>query len=115
MTAEQFKVIFEVRLEKIRQVEEMKGKQYSRRGDRFSHFKDTAQDDGITPERALYDMWKKHITFTKYIIEDTKEGILPSKGMLNEIITDMMIYPAILEGLIRERIAIAQDKEDTKC
>ena len=107
MSPEQFKVIFEARLEKIRQVEEIKGKQYSRRGDRFSHLKDTAQDerdDGITPEKTLWDMWKKHITYTRYIIDDIEEGMLPSEATLDEITTDMMIYPAILEGLIRERI-----------
>ena len=114
MTPEQFEVIFEVRLDKISQIEEIKDKQYSRRNDRFSHFKDIAQDDGITPEKALWDMWKKHITYTKYIIDDIGIGILPSEEMLDEITTDMMIYPALLEGLIRERTEIAQDKKETK-
>jgi len=101
MSPEQFKVIFESRLEKIREIEELKGKQYSRRGDRFSHFKD---EGDIIPELSLWYMWHKHITYTKYIIEDIEQGILPSEEMLNEIITDMMIYPVLLEGLIRERI-----------
>ncbi|MFZ2937637.1 MAG: hypothetical protein WA066_02910 [Candidatus Omnitrophota bacterium] len=108
MTAEQFKVIFESRLEKIRQIEEIKGKQYSRGGDRFSHFKD---EGDIIPELSLWYMWHKHITYTKYIIEDIEQGILPSEKQLNEITTDMMIYPAILEGLIFERI---HNREETK-
>jgi len=114
MTPEQFKVIFEARLEKIRQKEIIKGKQYSRHGDRFSHFKDTAADENITPERALMDMWKKHITYTKYIIEDIENGMSPSEEHLDEVTGDMMIYPVLLEGLIRERIEIAQDGEETK-
>ena len=64
----------------------------------------TGEAKGETPERALWGMFYKHVTATRYLLDDIDQGILPSEGYLKELMKDMTFYPILLKGLIAERM-----------
>lgn len=49
-------------------------------------------------------MLKKHVVSVRDMVKDIERGILPSKKMLDEKITDRINYGLLLEGLFRERM-----------
>lgn len=104
MTKEHFEKILKARLEDIWITNTLKTKQYAPGTDRMEHFKGVARFDGITPEKALWDMAKKHIYAMKLLVLAIEKGDpLPPPEIRNEIYRDNAFYPILLEGLIRER------------
>jgi hypothetical protein len=84
-----------------------KQQKYAKDDDRLSHFKITGRIKNETQERGLWGMWVKQITSLLDIIENLEKDppLLPSKEMLDELISDNINYPILLEGLIIERIS----------
>lgn len=80
-----------------------KNVEYSRKRDKLHNFKKSARIDLETPERALWGMWKKHITSISDMIDDIDNGIIPTEKILDDKFTDNINYTLLLEGLIRER------------
>jgi len=118
MTFEDFSMLAESRFDYcLKLLRGKKQNKYARNNERLRHFKITGRIKGETAERALWGMWAKQITSLLDVIEDLERDplILPSEETLNELISDNSNYPVLLEGLIRERIEIAQDREETKC
>lgn len=103
MHADDFNEIAEARIARCRSTLIVKGEEYSRGGDRLHNFKTAAAIDGETPEQALWGMAKKHVVSVRDLIKDIERGIVPSRKMLDEKITDWINYGLLLEGLIEER------------
>ena len=80
-----------------------KNREYSRNNDKLHNFKRTARIDNETPERALWGMWKKHITSIADMIDDIDNGIIPDEKTMADKFNDNINYTLLLEGLIRER------------
>lgn len=104
MEAEQFNEIAERRITRCRETLLVKGKEYSRDGDRFHNFKTAAAIDGETPEKALWGMLKKHVVSVRDIIKDIDRGIVPTERTIDEKITDWINYGLLIEGLLVERM-----------
>jgi hypothetical protein len=104
MTSEKFNEIVEARIKKCLEILCRKAREYSRDNDRLSNFKRAALFEDEEPEIALRGMLTKHIVSVYDIVDDVEfEGILPSKELLGEKITDCINYLMLLEGLIEER------------
>jgi len=103
MHADEFNEIAEARIAHCRSILIVKGKEYSRDGDRLHNFKTAAAIDGETPEQALWGMAKKHVVSVRDMVNDIERGIVPSRKMLDEKITDWINYGLLLEGLVEER------------
>jgi hypothetical protein len=108
LKATEFNEIAEARIEHCRNTLIIKGEEYSRDGDRLHNFKTAAAIDGETPEMALWGMLKKHVVSVRDMVADTERGIVPSKKMVDEKITDWINYGLLLEGLIMERAMLAK-------
>jgi hypothetical protein len=104
VTKDRFEQILKARLEDLWLTNTTKSKQYAPGQDRMVHFKGVAEFDGITPEKALWDMAKKHMYAMKLLCLAIENGEpLPPAEVRNEIYRDNAFYPILLEGLIRER------------
>lgn len=103
MNYEEFDVIVEERLEKIREILGKKAEEYAR-GDRLSNFKRAAAAERCTPERALIGMWMKHVISILDMVDDLEMEIVAPAEMWDEKIGDAINYLVLLEGLVRERL-----------
>lgn len=107
-----FNAIVEERIEVIKKVLASKATEYAR-GDRLSNFKTAGRLDDESPERALWGMFKKHIVSVKDLIDDIEAGRPPMPWPVwQEKLTDMVNYPILLEGLIKERLGLIVSKEE---
>lgn len=77
--------------------------EYSRNNDKLYNFKRAGEILRCSPEKALLGMWIKQVVSLIDIVEDLDNGILPTEALLNEKITDVIDYPVLLEGLLKER------------
>ncbi len=57
-----------------------------------------------SPEKALLGMAIKHFVSIIDIVEDLDKGIIPSHGILDDKVTDILNYIVLLEALIKERL-----------
>lgn len=103
MENQKFDEIVRNRIKQTQKLITGKAKEYAR-GDRLSNFKWVAEMDNITPEKALWGMWSKHICSIKYILDDLDKGIIPSDKIINEKCGDMVVYAILLEALLKERL-----------
>lgn len=104
MNHEIFDVILNRRLTIIKKVLASKAKEYATH-DRFHNFKQAANMDDETPERALKGMWKKHLVSVFDMIDNLDRGIVPTEKLIDEKIGDSINYLILLEGLLRERLS----------
>jgi len=104
MDQENFDKLLGRRLEKINSVLKSKAKEYAK-GDRLHNFKVAAMlaQSPITPEQALLGMLRKHLVSVIDIIEDTGNGIVASRAMVDEKVGDTINYMILLEALLVER------------
>lgn len=104
MRVETFEQILQSRIEKTQAILGNKAEEYAMGGDRLYNFNAAARIDGVTPEKALWGMAKKHLVS----VMDLVEGRLkPTKHNIDEKIGDMINYLILLEALF-------QEKEDRK-
>lgn len=92
------------RLDLVQRVLGRKASEYVRGGDRYSNFKHAAAYRNTTPEDALMGMRAKHEISLLDVVNDVREGRLPSVELLEEKIGDNINYLILLEGMIKERI-----------
>ena len=104
MTAEKFNEIVENRLAQSREVLMIKNKGYSSVDDKLYQFKTAARIDNITPESALWGMYRKHLVSVMDIKNDPFRF---SMDVIQEKIQDSINYMILLEALLTERNDIA--------
>lgn len=104
MIIDRFLDIVNARIKACLTVLAKKGEEYSAGGDRLSNFKRAALLQLVEPETALIGMLSKHVVSVYDIVDQIEfDGVIPSKEMLSEKITDWINYTILLEALIEER------------
>jgi hypothetical protein len=103
MTRQEFiTLVVEPRLDHCREVLEAKGGEYARNNDSAYNFKRAAAIRGVNVFTALDGMFNKHLVSMLDIMDDAKNGIMPSDALLNAKITDVINYLLLFEALVFE-------------
>lgn len=105
-----FDAVVESRLDSIRRVLAGKAKEYATGADRFHNFNLAARIANTTPESALMGMRLKHEVSVMDLVEiaSSRPGDL-TEAMVDEKIGDDINYLILLEGMLKKRIAEAQN------
>jgi hypothetical protein len=109
---EDFNLIVDDCIEKMKSSLQKKTGEYVRNGERFHNFKVAGRRRNISPERALAGMKEKHCVSVEDIIDDIDNGILPTMAMLDEKFGDEINYLVLLKGLIIERIRLEEKRKE---
>lgn len=108
MTNQEFDILLNSRIEKIKSVLQSKAKEYAKT-DRLHNFKIAAEINKQTPERALWGMFMKHFVSVKDLVDDLETiPILPNEKVIDEKIGDAINYLILLEALFIERLKKAR-------
>lgn len=110
MKNEQFNKIVEDQLEIIKSTLVSKNKEYSTGDDRLSNFREGSEADGISMEQVLWGYYRKHWLSVRKIVREGDEYKYPTLELLNEKITDSIIYHILLKAIMIEHI----ENENTK-
>jgi len=101
---QRFEAVVAARLEAIRELILVKGREYRRNGDVFHNFNAGGKMLGCTPERALLGFAAKHFVSVVDLVNDLDSGKVPAEAVVNEKLGDAMVYLVLLEGLFKERL-----------
>jgi len=101
---QRFEAVVAARLEAIRELILVKGREYRRNGDVFHNFNAGGKMLGCTPERALLGFAAKHFVSVVDMVNDLDSGKVPAEAVVNEKLGDAMVYLVLLEGLFKERL-----------
>ena len=104
MNTEQFESHLQFRLEKIREVLEIKAREYRRNDNPLHNFEQGAKITGETSAKVLDGFLLKHIISYRDIISDIESGKLPHKEMILEKFGDIINYFILQEALICELV-----------
>ena len=107
MNTEQFNELLERKLADSRTVLAGKAEEYSHGGDRLSNFKCAATILNCTPEKALLGFVTKHITALYDFVDALPDGRQYTVEQWAEKTGDIRNYMILLDGLIEERLAVA--------
>jgi len=110
MNSDKFDEIVNNRLNTTKEVLINKAKEYANVDNRLHNFEKAGNMSNQSREKALKGFLLKHIVSLDDIIENIDEGILPSKQLLDEKITDIINYHILMEACIIERIEKEKDK-----
>lgn len=105
MTEKQFEIHVDERIERIRNVLQIKAKEYRKNDNPFHNFDRAAAMNNCTPERALMGMLAKHQISVLDLVDDIDSGKLPNRELVAEKIGDHINYLILLEGLIYRRLS----------
>lgn len=101
MTAQEFNVLLERRIQKIRDVLQAKASEYAT-DDRLHNFKSQPLDNlSETPEQVLWGYLRKHLQSVYDLVMGLKTTTSES---VNEKVGDSINYLILLEALFNERI-----------
>lgn len=103
MTMDDFDAVVERRLERIRQTLVVKGREYSRDGDRLSNFHNGARMLRCTPERALLGYAVKQMVSIVDFVRDLDQGVVRTEAEWDEKLGDAINYLILLEAVTVER------------
>lgn len=103
MEQNEFAMILDNRIVKMRDGLITKGKEYAR-GDRLSNFKKAASAMSCTPEKACVSFWMKHVISINDIVNDLDKGVVAPMSVWEEKIGDGIAYLVLLEAQVRERL-----------
>lgn len=115
MNTVEFNKLVEERCEKIKQVLAKKAGEYTRKDDRHHNFRQGASMFGTTPEQYLMALNGKHLVSIMDMINDINQepnkkysevAAEAARAMMDEKIGDAINYFILLEGLMKERIAL---------
>jgi len=99
MTNEDFKQLFETRLDKLKSILNSKSAEYSVQTDKLHNFKESAHLIRCTPVQAAWAFAVKHLTS----IKDMVDGLHPATPeRLDEKITDAIAYLVLIEACLKE-------------
>jgi len=116
MKPENFQILLEERIKKIRDTVKVKGDGYRSDVDQFHNFKRAGEMQHISPEKALIGMWTKHVISILDIVNEieykcgTNLNCFPAfdseeyMKIVEEKIGDGIVYLFLLEGVIMERL-----------
>lgn len=111
MTVIEFNKIVDNRCNTIQKVLIEKAKEYATDNNRLHNFDRCANITSQTRERCLDGFMLKHYTSYRDILDNIDIGILPSKELLNEKVTDLINYFILFEACV---IAKIDEKDKTK-
>jgi len=112
ITTEEFDFIVEERIKLIKKVLQKKAKEYASDTNRMHNFVAGANYDNESPEKYLWNLWKKHLVAVQDIINKIEkvyqDGIEYAFDdieytIVNEKITDTVNYAILLEALFNAR------------
>lgn len=103
MTLDEFDAVVERRLTKIRQTLVVKGREYSRNGDRLSNFANGAALLRCTPERALLGYAAKQMVSVVDFVRDLDAGMERTEAEWDEKLGDVINYLVLLEAVVVDR------------
>ena len=101
-----------------------KSREYSPNEDRLENFKESGQEDNISPEEALWGMLRKHLTSLGMMCREVTAGDDPlirppsprPQEQWEEKLTDAHNYLFLLEALVKERYGwVGPEAEINKC
>lgn len=104
MTENEFDILVEARLEKIKKTLIEKGREYRRNADPLHNFNVAAQVGKTTREKALWGFALKHYVSFLDMLDDIEKGKLPSLEVVDEKLGDLMNYLVLCEASIKDRI-----------
>ena len=113
MNNDDFEVLVNNNIERIKKTILKKGKEYMRGNDRLSNFKQAAgirRDE--TPETALLGMLVKHWVSISDFVDDIKEGNVAPIELWREKLGDNIVYSFLLEACIMDRLGIIPTIEE---
>jgi len=108
MTGEAFEKIFEARVDLCRRVLVGKNTDYARGGDKLHNFRQIAETEGCTMERAAQGMLVKHWQSIRDMIGDLDRGQYHNMALWEEKIGDAINYLFLLRAMIEERTVCKQ-------
>jgi len=107
MTYQQFELLFEERVELLRETGRTKGVKYTiGSNDRLANFRNCVS--GVTPIQVWEIFFRKHWNAIEYFL---KTGINIGEDICDTHIHDCIMYLFLLEGLILEQRLEGQEKE----
>jgi hypothetical protein len=101
MTEEDFDKLVDNRLNKIRELLIVKGREYRRNNNPFHNFEVGSFISNQTTTRVLDGFMLKHYISYRDILNDIDKGILPSDQLIEEKFTDIMVYLILQEANIK--------------
>jgi len=108
MTQEEFDEIVENRLQKVRELLLVKGKEYIRNNNPLHNFEVGVDISGQFSTRVLDGFMLKHYISYRDILNDIDKGKLPSNELVEEKLGDLIIYfilqEANIKNIINEKI-----------
>jgi hypothetical protein len=104
MKEKEFEQILQQRLKKIEETLGNKAKEYAAEGDKLHNFNVGARMTGQIRERVLWGFALKHYISFMDILDDMELGKLPSEGMVDEKIGDLINYLVLVEASIKDKI-----------
>lgn len=104
MTAQEFDILVQQRVQKVQQTLVVKGKEYRRNNDPLHNFRVAAKVNNTTEEKALWGFAVKHYVSFLDILNDIERGILPKEEVVDEKIGDLINYLILCEASIKEKI-----------
>ena len=102
MTAEQFDVILDNRLEATRATLGTKAVEYASAKDRLHNFKRAAGLTGESPAQVCVGFLVKHLVSVLDIVDDHAKGDKRRIGLVDEKLGDAVNYLVLLEALLKE-------------
>ena len=104
MTGTDFDKIVDARLEKIKNVLQVKAKEYRRNDNAMHNFDKAAIIGNITREKALWGFALKHYVSFMDMLDDMEKGELPKESLVDEKIGDLINYLILCEASIKDQI-----------
>lgn len=104
MTEKDFDKLVESRLDKTKATLIIKGREYRRNADPLHNFEVGARLGNTTREKVLWGFALKHYISFMDILDDVEKDVLPSEGMVDEKIGDLINYLILCEASLKDRI-----------
>lgn len=106
MSEQDFDVIVNNRLIKVKETLLIKGKEYRRNNNPLHNFDRASEITGLSREKALWGFATKHLVSFFDILDDIDNGTLPTKEIIDEKIGDLINYLILCEASIKDKINI---------
>ena len=103
MTFENFELIIDDCFKELKALSATKGTEYANSDDRLANFKRVAGDVEITPIKAAWVYFRKHLDAINYVIKGKKERSESFKSRIYDAILYLLLIYAIHEESLEAR------------
>lgn len=100
----EFDMEVQLTLERIQRLLLVKGKEYRRNNNPYHNFEIGSQISGEIPEKVLQGFLLKHLVSYQDMLNDIEQGKLPTIDLVEEKLTDILVYFVIQKAMIINRI-----------